>query len=118
MQLFEDEPLLLSSHPPPLRTTLPSRLCGPEEAGCDKMREKSMSECPAAAGKDIPTKKQKLSSDENSNPDLSGDENVSSSHQCVCVCPRRLYQVVGAGGALALRVSMAQLGTRALYSDK
>lgn len=37
------------------------------------------SEAPeAAAGSEMPTKKQKLSSDENSNPgDLSGDENVS-----------------------------------------
>lgn len=43
-----------------------------------KMREKSMSESPSQAGKEIPTKKQKLSSDENSNPDLSGDENVRS----------------------------------------
>lgn len=43
------------------------------------MREnKSMSESPSQAGKEIPAKKQKLSSDENSNPDLSGDENVSS----------------------------------------
>lgn len=33
----------------------------------------------AAAGSDMPAaKKQKLSSDENSNPDLSGDENVSA----------------------------------------
>lgn len=30
------------------------------------------------AGKEMPAKKQKLSSDENSNPDLSGDENVSA----------------------------------------
>lgn len=37
-----------------------------------------MSESPSQAGKEIPTKKQKLSSDENSNPDLSGDENVRS----------------------------------------
>ena len=37
-----------------------------------------MSESPSQAGKEIPAKKQKLSSDENSNPDLSGDENVSS----------------------------------------
>lgn len=37
-----------------------------------------MSESPSQAGKEVPTKKQKLSSDENSNPDLSGDENVSS----------------------------------------
>ena len=36
----------------------------------------SMSET-SEAGKEMPTKKQKLSSDENSNPDLSGDENVS-----------------------------------------
>lgn len=36
-----------------------------------------MSESPSQAGKEIPAKKQKLSSDENSNPDLSGDENVS-----------------------------------------
>lgn len=42
------------------------------------MREnKNMSESPSQAGKEIPAKKQKLSSDENSNPDLSGDENVS-----------------------------------------
>ncbi|MGH0120225.1 UNVERIFIED_CONTAM: hypothetical protein FKN15_056550 [Acipenser sinensis] len=34
-----------------------------------------MSESRAAAGNDMPAKKQKLSSDENSNPDLSGDEN-------------------------------------------
>uniref|UniRef100_A0A671YNX5 PWP2 small subunit processome component n=1 Tax=Sparus aurata TaxID=8175 RepID=A0A671YNX5_SPAAU len=40
------------------------------------MREnKNMSESPSQAGKEIPAKKQKLSSDENSNPDLSGDEN-------------------------------------------
>lgn len=38
-----------------------------------------MSESSSQAGKEIPAKKQKLSSDENSNPDLSGDENVSSS---------------------------------------
>lgn len=43
------------------------------------MREnRAMSESPSQAGKEIPTKKQKLSGDENSNPDLSGDENVSS----------------------------------------
>lgn len=43
------------------------------------MREnRSMSESPSQAGKEVPAKKQKLSSDENSNPDLSGDENVSS----------------------------------------
>lgn len=37
-----------------------------------------MSEAHTEAGNDImPAKKQKLSSDENSNPDLSGDENVS-----------------------------------------
>lgn len=43
------------------------------------MREnKNMSESPSQAGKEIPAKKQKLSSDENSNPDLSGDENVRS----------------------------------------
>ena len=43
------------------------------------MREnKNMVESPSpAAGKEMPAKKQKLSSDENSNPDLSGDENVS-----------------------------------------
>lgn len=41
-----------------------------------RMRGK-MSEAHAEAGNDImPAKKQKLSSDENSNPDLSGDENV------------------------------------------
>lgn len=41
-----------------------------------------MSEAHVEAGNDImPAKKQKLSSDENSNPDLSGDENVSE----VCV---------------------------------
>ncbi|MGH0166823.1 UNVERIFIED_CONTAM: hypothetical protein FKN15_051048 [Acipenser sinensis] len=34
-----------------------------------------MSESRAAAGNEMPAKKQKLSSDENSNPDLSGDEN-------------------------------------------
>lgn len=44
------------------------------------MRENSaMSESPSRAGKEVPLKKQKLSSDENSNPDLSGDDNVSSS---------------------------------------
>ena len=53
-----------------------------QERGCGdrrpKMREtKNMSESPSQAGKEIPAKKQKLSSDENSNPDLSGDENVS-----------------------------------------
>lgn len=37
-----------------------------------------MSESPSQAGKEIPSKKQKLSSDENSNPDISGDENVRS----------------------------------------
>lgn len=43
----------------------------------ERMREyMSMSET-SEAGKEMPTKKQKLSSDENSNPDLSGDENVS-----------------------------------------
>lgn len=43
------------------------------------MREnKNMSESPSQAGKETPAKKQKLSSDENSNPDLSGDENVSN----------------------------------------
>ena len=35
-----------------------------------------MSESPSQAGKETPAKKQKLSSDENSNPDVSGDENV------------------------------------------
>lgn len=43
-----------------------------------------MSELPSQAGKEIPAKKQKLSSDENSNPDLSGDENVSSQILCLC----------------------------------
>lgn len=52
--------------------------------GFIKMREKSMSELPSQAGKEIPAKKQKLSSDENSNPDLSGDENVSSQILCLC----------------------------------
>ena len=42
-----------------------------------KMRGK-MSEAHAEAGNEMPAKKQKLSSDENSNPDLSGDENVSA----------------------------------------
>lgn len=69
------------------QTTLPSSNCdlGAEAAVerkrryLAKMREnKNMSESPSQAGKEIPTKKQKLSSDENSNPDLSGDENVSS----------------------------------------
>lgn len=42
------------------------------------MREnKSMTDSPSQAGKEMPAKKQKLSSDENSNPDMSGDENVS-----------------------------------------
>ena len=36
-----------------------------------------MSESQGEAGNEMPAKKQKLSSDENSNPDLSGDENVS-----------------------------------------
>lgn len=40
-----------------------------------KTMRRKMSE----AGNDMPAKKQKLSSDENSNPDLSGDENVSLS---------------------------------------
>lgn len=41
-----------------------------------KMRRK-MSESHAEAGNEMPhNKKQKLSSDENSNPDLSGDDNV------------------------------------------
>ena len=35
-----------------------------------------MSDAHAEAGNEMPAKKQKLSSDENSNPDLSGDENV------------------------------------------
>lgn len=39
-----------------------------------------MSETATEAGNQMPTKKQKLSSDENSNPDLSGDENVSEHH--------------------------------------
>lgn len=40
------------------------------------MSEREVSTAPA--GTDMPAaKKQKLSSDENSNPDLSGDENVS-----------------------------------------
>lgn len=61
------------------KTTLPARLCGTGKGGLEaKMREKSMSESPSQAGKEISAKKQKLSSDENSNPDLSGDENVSS----------------------------------------
>lgn len=48
------------------------------------MREnKNMSESPSQAGKEVPAKKQKLSSDENSNPDLSGDENVSRSNCAV-----------------------------------
>lgn len=37
-----------------------------------------MSEVYLQAGNEMPSKKQKLSSDENSNPDLSGDENVST----------------------------------------
>lgn len=46
-----------------------------------------MSESPSQAAKETPAaKKQKLSSDENSNPDLSGDENVSSRYRPVCVC--------------------------------
>lgn len=41
------------------------------------MSEREVSTAPA--GTDMPAaKKQKLSSDENSNPDLSGDENVSA----------------------------------------
>lgn len=42
-----------------------------------------MSETPTEAGKEMPTKKQKLSSDENSNPDLSADENVNSVLFCL-----------------------------------
>lgn len=58
-----------------------------------------MSEAHAEAGNDImPAKKQKLSSDENSNPDLSGDENVSEVcikkktnifYRCINGCLRR-----------------------------
>lgn len=44
------------------------------------MSEREVSTVPA--GTDMPAaKKQKLSSDENSNPDLSGDENVSAAPQ-------------------------------------
>ena len=53
---------------------------GGRGGGRSKMREnKNMVESPSPAGKEMPAKKQKLSSDENSNPDLSGDENVSGS---------------------------------------
>lgn len=50
-----------------------------------------MSESHAEAGNEMPNnKKQKLSSDENSNPDLSGDDNVghlcSECVECVCLC--------------------------------
>lgn len=45
------------------------------------MSEREVSTAPA--GTDMPAaKKQKLSSDENSNPDLSGDENVSAAWRC------------------------------------
>lgn len=48
------------------------------------MREnKNMVESPSPAGREMPAKKQKLSSDENSNPDLSGDENVSAAVLCL-----------------------------------
>jgi len=44
-----------------------------------------MSESHAEAGNEMPNnKKQKLSSDENSNPDLSGDDNVGVLKVCVC----------------------------------
>lgn len=44
-----------------------------------------MSESHAEAGNEMPNnKKQKLSSDENSNPDLSGDDNVGLLKVCVC----------------------------------
>jgi polycomb protein EED len=47
------------------------------------MRRENMSETSTEAGKEMPTKKQKLSSDENSNPDLSADENVNSVLFCL-----------------------------------
>lgn len=54
-----------------------------------------MSELPSQAGKEIPAKKQKLSSDENSNPDLSGDENVSSRNLCLFkVCIKKRFGIV------------------------
>lgn len=51
----------------------------------------NMSESQAEAGNDMPAKKQKLSSDENSNPDLSGDENVSSIRQSLVFSLRVIY---------------------------
>lgn len=67
------------------------------------MREnRTMSESPSQAGKEIPTKKQKLSSDENSNPDLSGDENVSS--PAVSVTPPEITR----GGFLERLASLAR----------
>lgn len=46
------------------------------------MSEREVSTAPA--GTDMPAaKKQKLSSDENSNPDLSGDENVSEAQRAL-----------------------------------
>ena len=70
---------LLSDEPPKLHFPAALAAGEAEEAGLRaKMREnKNMSESLSQAGKEIPAKKQKLSSDENSNPDLSGDENVS-----------------------------------------
>lgn len=67
-----------------------------------------MSESPSQAGKEIPAKKQKLSSDENSNPDLSGDENVRSSN--LCLFPKFLlksfsYRVEVAGKLTPLALS-------------
>lgn len=51
---------------------------GRKRRSYNNMREnKNMSESLSQAGKEVALKKHKLSSDENSNPDLSGDENVS-----------------------------------------
>lgn len=66
--------------------------CFPAVWHCWRKMRRKMSESHAEAGNEMPNnKKQKLSSDENSNPDLSGDENVSwcragcVSHVCVFV---------------------------------
>lgn len=64
------------------------------------MSEREVSTAPA--GTDMPAaKKQKLSSDENSNPDLSGDENVSAAppvRDCGVEVSGSLVTAVGAGG--------------------
>lgn len=67
------------------------------------MSEREVSTAPA--GTDMPAaKKQKLSSDENSNPDLSGDENVSAAPPVPGLWSRsfRFFGNCGLGGRAAV----------------